>query len=333
MKSFSEILGNENIKEHLQNAIQLGAVSHAYIFNGEKGCGKKTIASIFAKTLQCEEGTRVPCGKCRSCIQSDSGNQPDIIWVSHEKPNSVGVDDVREQLVNDMQIKPYSSRYKIYIIDEAEKMTQEAQNAILKTIEEPPAYGIIILLTTNADLFLPTILSRCIRLDVKPVKNELVEKHLIENLLVDSGKAKFAVGFSQGNVGKAEKIAVSKDFELLKEDLLHMLKYIDEMSFDELMESVKASEQYKLSIDDYLDMVAMWFRDVLVFKSTSDINAIYFKDEIATLSRQASITSYEGIEDILNALDKAKIRLKANVNFNLTIELLLLTMCDSIKKK
>ena len=89
-------------------------------------------------------------------------NQPDIIYVTHEKPNTLSVADIRSQLVNDVDVKPYSSRYKIYIVDEAEKMNQQAQNALLKTIEEPPAYAVIILLTTNADAFLPTILSRCV---------------------------------------------------------------------------------------------------------------------------------------------------------------------------
>lgn len=136
MSKFADIYGHEQIKEHLQNAIRLNKVSHAYIFNGPMGSGKKMTAGIFAETLQCERHGQEPCGTCHSCIQSESGNQPDIIWVHHEKPGSIGVDDVREQVIGDMQIKPYSSRYKIYIIDEAEKLTQQAQNALLKTIEE-----------------------------------------------------------------------------------------------------------------------------------------------------------------------------------------------------
>lgn len=333
MKNFSDIIGNEKVIEHLQNAIELGKVSHAYIIDGAKGCGKKTIASIFAKTLQCQEGGKVPCGRCQSCIQSDSGNQPDIKWVSHEKPNLISVDDVREQLVGDMAIKPYSSRYKIYIIDEAEKMNIQAQNAILKTIEEPPAYGIIILLTTNADMFLPTILSRCIKLELKPVNNKLVEKYLIDNLGISNYKANFAANFAQGNIGKAELISNSPDFENLKDTMLHLVKYIDEMTFSELMSGVKAVSDVKLSIDDFFDMMAMWFRDVLIFKSTNDMNLITFRDEINYISKLASIGTYEGLEQILEALDKAKTRLKANVNFDLTIELLLLTICDYYKKK
>lgn len=127
MAEFKDILGHEGIIAHLQNAVSMDKISHSYIMSGEDGLGKNMLADAFAKTLQCEEGGITPCGKCRSCIQAESGNQPDIIHVTHEKPNSIGVDDVREQLVDDIVIKPYSSKYKIYIIDEAEKLTVQAQ--------------------------------------------------------------------------------------------------------------------------------------------------------------------------------------------------------------
>lgn len=331
MKTFSDIIGNEKIIAHLQNAIVMGKVSHAYIFNGEKGCGKKTLADVFARTLQCREGKENACGACPSCIQSESGNHPDIVWVRHEKPANIGVEDVREQLVGDIQIKPYSSRYKIYIIDEAEKMTFQAQNAVLKTIEEPPAYGIILFLTANADLFLPTILSRCIRLDIKPVENSLVEKYLVQNCRVPDYVARFAAAFAQGNIGKAQAAVESPEFASLKEAMLHLLKYVDEMTFSELMAGVKSVSEYKPAMGDYLDMMALWFRDVLVFKTTNDSNLIIFKEEIRDLSKQASLCSYEGLEEILKAIDKARVRLRANVNFDLTIELLLLTICDYYK--
>ena len=169
MPNFEEIIGHKQMIEHLKNAIQLDKVSHAYIFEGEKGCGRKTVAEAFAAALQCEhqkEGTDA-CGTCKSCRQAASKNHPDIIHIVHEKPNSIGVEEIRQQVVNDIQIKPYNGKYKIYIISEAEKMTAQAQNALLKTIEEPPAYGIIILLTDNASSLLPTILSRCVVLSMK----------------------------------------------------------------------------------------------------------------------------------------------------------------------
>ena len=189
MPAFKDIVGHEQIIEHLQNAITMDKVSHAYILNGPDKSGKMMIAEAFAQTLQCEavnkkleelagetESERIenkftaePCMECHSCKQAAGKNQPDIIYVSHEKPNTISVDDIRTQLNNDIVIKPYSSKHKIYIVDEAEKMNQQAQNALLKTIEEPPAYAVILLLTTNAESFLPTILSRCVTLNLKAV--------------------------------------------------------------------------------------------------------------------------------------------------------------------
>lgn len=326
MKSFAEIYGHEKIKEHLQKSIELDKVSHAYIFNGGLGAGKKTVAALFAKTLQCEKHGYEPCNECHSCIQADSGNQPDIIWIRHEKPSSIGVDDIRQQLIGDMQIKPYSSRYKIYIIDEAEKLTVQAQNALLKTIEEPPAYGIVILLTTNADIFLQTIISRCVRLDFKSVSDELVGKYLKDNYNVTDYEIRFATAFAHGNIGRAVTIVTSQDFVGLKEAVMHVLRYAADMSVSDIMAEVKNIANYKLTIDDYLDLMAMWYRDVLVFKSTNDVNPLIFKEEFSLIKSQASAFSYEGLQDILNSIDKVKIRLKANVNFDLAIELLIMAI-------
>ena len=165
MATFHDIIGQEQIKEHLQNAISAKKISHAYIINGEKSSGKEFIARVFAMTLQCEKGGTEPCQECHSCKQALSDNQPDIIYVSHEKPNTISVDDIRAQINNDIAIKPYSSPYKIYIMNEAEKMTPQAQNAILKTLEEPPAYVVFILATTEPQKLPATILSRCQRFD------------------------------------------------------------------------------------------------------------------------------------------------------------------------
>lgn len=330
MSKFADIYGHEQIKEHLQNAIRLNKVSHAYIFNGSMGSGKKMTAGIFAETLQCERHGQEPCGTCHSCIQSESGNQPDIIWVHHEKPGSIGVDDVREQVIGDMQIKPYSSRYKIYIIDEAEKLTQQAQNALLKTIEEPPAYGIIILLTTNADTFLQTILSRCVRLDFRPLRDTLVTEYLKDKYDLTDYECRFATAFAQGKIGRAVTIATSKEFAQLKEEVMHVIRYAKEMTTAEIMAEVKNIANYKLTIDDYLDLMAMWYRDVLVFKSTKDSNALIFKDEMSLLAEQAKNCSYEGLEDILKSIDKVKLRLKANVNFDLVIELLIMAIKEAM---
>lgn len=342
MSNFTDIYGHNKIKEHLQSAIALGKVSHAYIINGGLGSGKKMLAQLFAKTLQCEQCQKAveagdteishmnPCNECHSCGQTDSMNQPDIIWVRHEKPASIGVDDIRDQVIGDIQIKPYSSKYKIYIIDEAEKMTVQAQNALLKTIEEPPAYGIVILLTTNADIFLQTILSRCVLLDLKPVEDDLVVKYLKDHFQTTDHECRFAAAFAQGKIGRAISIVESTEFAKLKEEVLHICKNAKEMSSSEIMAEVKNIASYKLTINDYLDLMAMWYRDVLMFKSTNNTNLIIFKDELSELKNQAEVVAYEGLDDILNSIDKVKIRLKANVNFDLVIELLIMAIKENL---
>ncbi len=329
MFGFQDVLGHEHLIEHLQSAIAMGKVSHAYILDGEKGSGKNFLADIFAAALQCEEKGTSPCGKCTSCRQAEGKNHPDIIRITHEKPNTISVDDIRQQLCGDIMIKPYKGPYKIYIVDEAEKLNVQAQNALLKTIEEPPAYAVILLLTTNAESFLPTILSRCVTLHLKPVKDSVVRKYLMEQVQVPDYQADICAAFAQGNIGKAKRLAMSEEFGQMKEHAVHLVKYIQDMDISELINSMHKIAEFKTDISDYLDLLMVWYRDVLLYKATWNPSSIVFSDELTIIEKMASRSSYEGIELILKALDKAKLRLNANVNFDLTMELLLLTMKEN----
>ena len=287
------------------------------------------LAEAFAMALQCEGEGKRPCLECRSCRQAADHNQPDIIYVSHEKPNTIGVDDIRTQINNDIDIKPYSSRYKVYIVDEAQKMNQQAQNALLKTIEEPPAYAIILLLTTNADSFLQTILSRCVTLNLKAVKEDKIKEYLMKHYQIPDYQADICAAFSQGNVGKAIQLASSEEFGELKASVLQLMKRLEDIDLYEMTGAVKQIAEYKLSVNDYFDLMMIWFRDVLYLKATNDVDGLIFKDEVYDIKKQAAKRSYQGIETILEALEKAKIRLNANVNFDLVIELLLLTIKEN----
>lgn len=329
MAGFRDIVGQDQIKEHLQNALMGKKVSHAYIINGEKSSGKEFIANVFAMSLQCEKDGAEPCQECRSCKQALSANQPDIIKVLHEKPGTISVDDIRTQINNDVAIKPYSSPYKVYIVNEAEKMTPQAQNALLKTLEEPPEYAVILLLTANVNSLLPTILSRCVVLNMKPVSDELVKKYLMEQLKVPDYKAEVCVAFARGNVGKAKSLATSEDFENVKNEALSLLKYIRDMELYEIVAAIKKISDYKLEVNDYLDIMAIWYRDILLFKATKDANHLVFREEIQAIRKAAGRSSYEGIESVIKALDKAKSRVNANVNFELTMELLLLEIKEN----
>ncbi len=208
-------------------------------------------------------------------------------------------------------------------------MTVQAQNAILKTLEEPPEYAVLLLLTANVNSLLPTILSRCVVLNMKPVPDELVKRYLMEQLQVPDYKADVCVAFARGNVGKAKALASSEDFENVKAEALSLLKYIKEMELHEIMAAIKKITEYKLEVSDYLDICAIWYRDVLLFKATHDVNHLVFREEIQALRQTAQRSSYEGIETVIRALDIAKRRLEANVNFELTMELMILTIQEN----
>ena len=208
-------------------------------------------------------------------------------------------------------------------------MTVQAQNALLKTLEEPPEYTVILILTTNVEALLPTILSRCVVLNMKPVKDSQVKRFLMETMQIPDYKANICVAFARGNLGKARLLAGSEEFENIREDAVTLMKYIGEMEMHEIIAAIKKINEYKLEIGDYLDIISIWYRDVLLFKATNDVNHLIFKEEIQYIKKVAGKSDYEGIENILEGLEKAKNRLSANVNFDLTMELLLLTIQEN----
>lgn len=323
---FKDIIGNDMIKDHFKKAIENNKISHAYILTGEAGTGRKSIANAFSMALLCEKGGKEPCMVCHSCKQVLSGNHPDLIYVKHEKPNSIGVDDIREQINDTIMIRPYSSYYKIYIVDEAEKMTVQAQNALLKTIEEPPSYAVIILITTNQEAFLPTILSRCVQLKLKPLKDFTVKSYLVEHLGVAEKEAEICAAFARGNLGKAIHLASSDAFKELYYKIMALVKNVDSMDIVDLMDRIREMKELNFDIGEVLDMLQLWYRDVLMFKVTKDMNLLIFKDEYKTINGMGQNVGYDGLEKILAGIETCRTRLNANVNMELAMELLLLTM-------
>lgn len=326
---YSNIVGHEDIIRHFKSSIEMNKISHAYIISGEVDSGKKMIARAFATTLQCEEGKSSPCNKCQSCIQAASGSHPDIVEVTHEKADIITVDEIREQLINSMSVKPYKGRYKVYIVPDAHLMNAAAQNAILKTIEEPPEYGVILLLTSNLDKLLPTVQSRCVLLSTKPVRERDMLMYLTKTMGLTEDKAYFCLDFAQGNLGKAIKLAKNDEYVKVIEVVVAVQKQIQEIDVDGLEIVLKEIQQLKLSINDYMDLMTMWYRDVLMLKVTSNPDKLLFKMEYQTLKRQASKLSYSGIEEKIDAIERAKRRLEVHANFDITMELLLLTLKEN----
>lgn len=326
MRNFENIIGHEQNIEHLENAIENGQVSHAYIFNGEDGIGKMTTAKAFVKALLCE--SKNSCGTCQSCIQIDSGNHPDVIYVTHEKAG-IAVDDIRDQVNQSVFVKPYSSDYKVYIIDEADKMNAAAQNALLKTIEEPPAYAVIILLSNNKESFLETIVSRCVVLNFGPLKESQVREYLNSHYDNMNGREDLAVSYSMGNIGKAQKVIESDDFNEQKDFCLNLMANLEKWDIHEILLSLKQMASYKDYIYDLLDIMTIYYRDILILKVTGLPNKTVFKEKFSVMKNQSIYLSFEGIDTIIKEIEKAKIRLKANVNFDVTLELLLFVMKEN----
>ena len=326
MRNFENIIGHEQNIEHLENAIENGQVSHAYIFNGEDGIGKMTTAKAFVKALLCE--SKNSCGTCQSCIQIDSGNHPDVIYVTHEKAG-ITVDDIRDQVNQSVFVKPYSSDYKVYVIDEADKMNAAAQNALLKTIEEPPAYAVIILLSNNKESFLETIVSRCVVLNFGPLKESQVREYLNSHYDNMNGREDLAVSYSMGNIGKAKKVIESDDFNEQKDFCLNLMANLEKWDIHEILLSLKQMASYKDYIYDLLDIMTIYYRDILILKVTGLPNKTVFKEKFSVMKNQSIYLSFEGIDTIIKEIEKAKIRLKANVNFDVTLELLLFVMKEN----
>ena len=208
-------------------------------------------------------------------------------------------------------------------------MNEQAQNALLKTLEEPPAYAVIILLSDNESALLPTIVSRCITLQMKPVSEKDIADYLVQKLQMEQDVAEIAAGFYQGNIGQAIRFAQSEDFQIMKNQVMQLLKQIDDLPLSSIMEIVHGFSKEKGNFYDYLDLMLLWYRDILMYKATKDTNLLLYRDEYSTITKQASKRSYEELERIIEAINKVKLRLDANVNFELAVELMLLVIKET----
>lgn len=328
MKKFDEIIGQEHIVSHLVNAIRTGNVSHAYLLQGEAGSGKSSIAEVFAMALQCEEGMGEPCLNCHSCKQALSKNHPDIRVLTHAK-DRYSVDEIREQFVNDIEVKPYSGEYKVYIIPDAQDMNPSCQNAILKTLEEPPAYAIILLLCTNSDMMLETIRSRCVTLNIHPLKDEQIKEYLMSEKQVPDYRADVITAFARGNLGRAGLLTDSESFEELRSEANFLLKSIKKMEVFEIAKQAKNIVSEEMDLQELLNYLILWFRDVLLYKATHSSKKLLFKDELRLIKEWADDSSFEGLSEVLRMIDETAGKLRANVNKEATLELLMLKIKES----
>lgn len=330
--SFSAILGHDGAKAHLQAALTNRQMSHAYLIEGTRGVGKTTLANAFIRTLLCQRPTIGPdgqqdcCGLCRSCRSFDHENHPDVKRIrALQDKNAISVRQIRDELVKDISIRPYASPYKIYIIEEAERLTIEAQNAMLKTLEEPPAYGLILMLAESAASFLPTILSRCVRISLQPLDTRLVKAELSRRGIED-GKAGIAAAFAQGSIGQALRLCEDEGFEEMRRALFQFLGQIPQLSQLDVMKGAQLWEQYKGEQDAIFSLLLIWYRDILIYQETNDPAQILCTDQYETIRRMASYYENRKLIQITDKVLDIHKKLKANANPALAIDCLLMEL-------
>ena len=363
---FDDIVGQETILAALQNILHSGQISQSYILNGERGAGKKDLALAFAAALQCtdrrEENGRIQaCGCCRSCRQIAAGSHPDVITLTNElagaqtKTKIIGVRAARF-VQTDVRIRPAQGVYKIYLIPDAHTLNQQAQNALLKTLEDPPSYALFLLLSENTSAFLPTVLSRCITLQLKAVpETDLLR--MLEREGITGQRALIAARLSHGNPGRCRELTSTEE-EQLRSEMTAFLKRMPDVNSQEIVqysERLAAAKSHKdgdgqerSRVRDFLDLGRSWFRDLLIAKicaGTADTlvvgaegaapdaaaagaaaDRLIFQDEIQYINIIAVRLSMTALETVLQAFDQADRYLAAKENEVQIMETLLLNI-------
>lgn len=308
--------------ELLERSLANGRMAHAYLLLGLPQIGKTTLALNFAQVLNCLD-ERKPCGQCRSCLKIAHGNHPDV-RVIEAVNGTIKIDQIRA-MQREVALSPHEGRWKVYIIRQMERATTEAANCLLKTLEEPPSQVVLVLTASDMDQLLPTIISRCQVLNLRPPSAVLVQKALEERWGVDPDRARLLARLSGGRLGWA--VRASEDGAILRK----REKRLDEMI--ELMrqgrvERLRYAQRLSSSPDDLreiLDLWLSWWRDLLLIKGGSSTEVTNV-DREATLRSQARGYSLTQVRDFVEALRAAVWQLEHNANTRLTLEVLMLSL-------
>lgn len=309
---FEKIKGQNFAKKYLSNSIKSNMISHAYMFEGPNGVGKNTMARELAAIL---------------LEMENLFNSPDYIEIKPDG-NSIKIAQIRK-LQSDILVKPYKS-YKIYVIDEAQKMTVEAQNALLKTLEEPPKYAIIILITDNKESLLDTIKSRCEIIKFTPIPMREVANYLTMSG-VDEKRASLLANFSRGSMKKAIELSESEDFHLMREEVQKYVETFLGGNLIEIMDIQSSIEKYKDQITNVLDLMINYFRDIMMVKENVDNSMIINLDRLVFIKNMSNKTTYSQLSKIIDIIEETKNKLGSNCNFNISIQVMTLNIYEVIK--
>jgi DNA polymerase-3 subunit delta' len=322
--SFDKIIGHDNIVIFLRTAIKNDKLTHAYIFDGQDGVGRKLAAMEFAKAINCKKNIDNSCEKCSSCVKINNNNHPDMKII---EPDGKSIKNKQiEEFQNDILLKPYESNKKIFIIESADTMTTSAQNRILKILEEPPKYGVIILITQNSYSLLPTIRSRCQTLKFNRISKEKIKRYLIEKHGINEEESRILASFSDCSLGKALNLYGSEEFKNRREMVIDIISEIINGDKLKLLDFTSFFQDNKENINEILDFFTIWFRDMLLLIETSDEKYLFNSDKIIDLQRHTSNLDYEKIPKAVNIVEETRKNIDANVNFDLCIETMLLNL-------
>lgn len=328
MYTFEEIRGNTPLVEQLRRSAASGRNSHAYLFLGGAGAGKRLIANTFAKALQCE-GEKRPCDSCKSCHAFNHGNHPDVIYFQPLKNGKTyTIEDVREQLLETVDLKPFQYEKKIYIIEKADTLNIQSQNALLKTLEEPPAHAVFLLLAERAEAFLPTILSRVVVMKIRPLSAETIADYLMQagHLAEESH---ILSAYAQGRIGQALELVEDEGFREMRQDILGKLEALPSMSEGDAYLLAKDLEGYKNDLR-FLDIMELWYRDLLTAKSLREEGYLIQRDKKDAIFRAAKEPAAL-LAKKAAAVRTARMRLAQNANFRLTMEVMLMDLKETGK--
>jgi len=321
---FNDIIGQEAIINALKSAWKSSKISHAYLFEGPCGIGKKTVARVFAKRLICQENPQDldACGECENCAMFEAGTHPDFKFFSTDS-ETIKVDEIRD-LFEDVHIMPYYTDRKVYIIDGADKMNLQAQNCILKTLEEPPAYAVIILAAHNPDMLLETIQSRVIRYSFTRYRREEIMAAVGRYCSgMECGYSPdFIYSFSDGVIGKALDIVGNENFKSLRDLSFNIIEDIESRDTRRRIKAADAilgTENAALFIEFFMS----FYRDLLVSMVSEEDAALINLDKKDFIRNRKYKLSKNRIIKIFNLLREALLALQGNANESLLVESLL----------
>jgi DNA polymerase-3 subunit delta' len=315
--AFKDIYGHEKPIRILQQAMSSNRIAHAYLFYGMEGIGKRSTALVFAKALNCQEGRGEACGHCSSCLKADHGNHPDL-RIIEPAGQSIRVQEIRD-IQQQMAFRPFEGGWRTFILVDAEKMNSIAANALLKTLEEPTPFNIVILVSSRPYRFLLTVLSRCQPLRFNPLTRETVELYLQERLSIPNDTARLLAASSGGSIGRAIEMN-DADYLSLRNQMLEEVLAPQRQDPLRLFSIIHTFGQERKDILERLDILRMCFRDALVFKETGMIHSLFNQDRTPEIQSFARSHSAADLLKNIQIVDRAYGAIDQNANKSLTLE-------------